>query len=92
MVHGGGGGVGEDGRLNWYGGTGCQVVAGNVNKPSGQGGSPAFGGTGGGSVNTNAAGIAGNMGGGGSGAADEATYARAGGNGSAGFIMVWEFE
>ena len=88
-MRGGGGGAGSGGDLNLEGQPGEMTTAGNVNKPSGMGGS--MWGGGGISRQANEAGVAGTNGGGGSGAADEATSARAGAAGGDGFCIVMEY-
>lgn len=88
---GGAGGVGTNGNINSSGAPGTigMTVLGNL--ASGAGGSSIYGGAGTSIANTTGAGNnAGNYGSGGSGAATT-TVSLAGGNGSAGLIIVWEF-
>lgn len=87
---GGAGGVGSNGNFNAGGMPGCNGLAIVGLVRSGEGGSSIYGG-GARGVTVAAGNAAANYGSGGSGGSTGATTDRAGGNGSAGLIIVWEF-
>lgn len=89
---GGAPGVGTNGNFNASGAAGANGVSVLGNGCGGGGGSSIYGGGAVGEANSLAAGnVAGSYGSGGGGAYTGATTDRAGGNGSAGLIIVWEY-
>lgn len=92
-VGGGAGGVGTNGNFNSRGAPGQSglVLLGTTASAAGMGGNSIYGGAGAGNVTAAAVGIAaGNYGSGGGGAI-ATTVSKAGGDGTAGLIVVWEF-
>ena len=88
---GGSAGVGTNGNFNAAGAPGAYGLSALANLSSGNGGSSIYGGGGAGITNAVGAGnAAGSYGSGGSGGS-ATTSAAAGGNGSAGIIIIWEF-
>jgi hypothetical protein len=93
ITNGGTGGIGTNGNINSSGGCGIFGVgfAASAAGYSGSGGDTIYGGGAQGTQSAAAGANAGNYGSGGAGAGTGTVTNRAGGNGSAGLIVVWEF-